>query len=256
MAEELNNQEALEGQPLQDAGTRTTDDSAAAGGQAAEGAAGEPDYKTEFEKLQGSYKELQGEFTSVSQEAARTRQLMETLQPFIDYSRMGGQPPVAGSGQEDAELDDTEPLTRKQVQELMNNMAQELRGQIIAQNVRTKYPDVCDGDWKEVIVRNELAKLARTHPYDTPEQRIDKAVAAARQILKGEREAGKADAEVERKKADEEARRKAAAAAKASGLESTGTSSPAPKLQDENKPVTADEYAQARQHRRYARETL
>jgi hypothetical protein len=247
-------QEGFEDQPPQDdAGTPASDDGTPAGDTAAD-QTDAVDHKAELEKLQASHKELQAQFTTVSQDAARNRQLMETLQPFVDYSRMGGQAPE-GAGEPEGDEDDEVPLSRKQVREMMSSMAQELRGQMIAQGVRSKYPDVCDNDWKEVIVRNELAKLAKTHSFETPEQRIERAVNKAREILQGERDAGKSEAELARKKADEEARKKAAAAAKASGLETTAGTSPK-QQEDDTKPVSADEYASARQSRRHARQTL
>lgn len=254
MAEERNNDETPAGQPPLDAGTPAPD-AATAGQEPAPADA--VDYKAEVEKLQNSYKELQGQFTTVSQEAARTRQLLDTVQPYIDYSRLqgAGAPPDHASSAGGSEADDETYLSSRQVQELLNKTVQDLRGEIIAQNVRMKYPDVCDGDWKEVIVRSELAKLAQSHPYDDPQRRIEKAVAKAREILTQERTQAKQEAAAERQKADEEAKKKAAAAASAAGLQATGTASPA-RTTDETKPVTPVEYTQARQQRRQAREAL
>ena len=248
----------------QDAGAAGAAGAAAAQG-AGQGAAGSGaiDYKTEYEKLQASQKELQSQFTTVSQEAARTRELVEAIKPYVDYSRMGAQGGEgAGVGANEAgseagaEGDETY-LNAKQVKELLNSTVQQVRGEIIAQQVRSQYPDVCDNDWKEVIVRNELGKIAKTHPYEDAPQRIKRAVEAARTIIKGVQDEGRKQAEADHQKAEEEAKKKAAAAAAASGLEATGvTSPPGQGNQTGSQEMSNDSYVSGRRDRRAKTQTV
>ena len=224
-----------EAQSQQDAGATGSDQDAGVADEGKTGEEGEAgsqeaasDYKAEYEKLQASQKELQSQFTTVSQEAAKTRQMLEAVQPYVDYTRLPGQQQQA-AGQtagEGTDEDEQTYLSAKQVKELLTHTVQEMRGEMIAQQVRGKYPDVCDNNWKEVLVRNELAKIAKTHPYDNPEQRIERAVEAARDIIKSMQDEGRKQAETEREKTEAEAKKKAAAAAAASGLQATGVTSP------------------------------
>jgi colicin import membrane protein len=218
MADEETIETGSEAQSQQDAGTAGDDQDAGAAdtGKADEGAAGSQDagsdLKAEYEQLQQEKKELQSQFTTVSQEAMRTRQMLEAVQPYVDYRRVPGQQ-QAGQSAGESEGDEEETyLSEKQVKELVSNTVQEVRGEIIAQQVRSTYPDVCDNGWKEVIVRSELAKIAKTHPYEDAQQRIKRAVEATRTIIKGVQDEGRKEAETERQKADAEAKKKAAAA--------------------------------------------
>ncbi|HUV66624.1 MAG TPA: hypothetical protein VMW24_22245 [Sedimentisphaerales bacterium] len=244
-------------QSQQDAGTAdadTTNQDAQADDATNDGAAGSEqdpkDYRAEYEKLQREKTELQSQFTTVSQDAAKARQMLEAVQPYVDYSRaqqQAGQQADAGQG----DSDDEEYLTKKQVQEFVANTVKGVREEIIAQRVRSQYSDVCDNDWKEKIVLNELAKLAKTHPYEDPEQRIKRAVETARNILKGVQEEGRKQAEADSQKAQAEAKKKAAAAAAASGLEATGVTSPATK-ESGTEEQTGPSYIQNRRDRREA----
>jgi len=247
MADEEKDQTGSEGQPPQDAGTTATDNQQAedAGHRAEAGDTTE--YKTEFEKLQASHKELQGQFTTVSQEAAKTKELLQTLEPYIDYGRL----PTQGQQQqaqvqEGGDEEEETYMTAKQVRQLMTQVTQSVREEILAQNVRTKYPDVCDNGPNEVIVRWHLQH--KTSPHESAEKRIEKAVEMTREMLKAEREKGKQEAEAERQKAQEEAKARAAAAAKAGGLGATGVTSP----HEESKPeqLTGESYIESRRARR------
>jgi len=258
MADQNELETGSETQSQQDAGTTGTDQNqdAGAGDTGTKDAGGQDaalDYKTEYEKLQTSQKELQSQFTTVSQEAARTRQMLEAVQPYVDYTRVPGQQQGAqATGESAAEGDEEETyLNAKQVKELLSHTVQEVRGEIIAQQVRSMYPDVCDDNWKEVLVRNELAKIAKTHPYEDAQQRIKRAVEAARGIIKGMQDEGRKEAEAERKKAEDEAKKKAAAAAAASGLEATGVTSPTPQGSGSAE-MTGQSYLNERRARREA----
>lgn len=188
---------------------------------------GQVDYKGEYEKLNNQVKELQSQFTTTSQELSRQQELMRTLEPYIDYNRyQQGQPgQQQGQGQQfETEEGEEVYLTDKQVKDMLNKQASTFRQELVARDIRAKYPDVCDNGPKEVIVRWHLQN--KTSPHEDPQKRIERAVQMTREILESERKAGQDQAEKQRKAAEEEAKKKAAAAAQMSGTASTGKTSP------------------------------
>ena len=267
MADEIRLEEGSVAQPPQgDAGTMgdgQVADGAGAGAAAAGVAAGTqgqpaagtetPDYKAEVQKLQAATKELQSQFTKVSQDAARSQELLQTLEPYIDYSRIqGGQPGQAADEAGDADAESY--FTKKDVKQLLDQQATTFRQELIAQNVRTKYPDVCDNGPKEVIVRWHLQN--KTSPHEPAEKRIERAVEMTREILKAERESGRKEADDARKKTEDEARKKAAAAAQMSGTAATGPTSPASGTPQVNEEMTGENYVNARRNRRAQTQTV
>jgi len=253
--ENIQNDDVSAGQPQQDAGTIEADQTAGdndSAGAAAAAAEDQTDYKAEHAKLQESQKELQAKLTQTAQEAARNKQLLDTIGPYVDYSRLHGGPganaPAAGSDEEDAE----EYVTGKQVKELVGNLSAKFKQELLAQNVRAKYPDVCDNGPNEVIVRHFLEK--NTSPFETPEERIKSAVENARDHIKSLKAEGRKEAETERAKTEADAKVKAAAAAKASGLAASGTTSPSTAA--ETPELTGESYVQQRRARRAQTQTV
>lgn len=266
MANEIRLEDSSGAQPPQgDAGTmdagQTADgaNAAATGGDAGAPAGTEtPDYKAEVEKLQATTKELQSQFTKVSQDHARSQELLRTLEPYIDYSRIqGGQPGQAPGAQPTGEAADADAetyLTKKDVKQLLEQQANGFRQELIAQNARTKYPDMCDNGPKEVIVRWHLQN--KTSPHEPAEKRIERAVEMSREFIKAEREAGKKEADDARKKTEDDAKKKAAAAAQMSGTAATGPTSPASGTPQTNEEMTGDNYVNARRTRRAQTQTV
>lgn len=246
--EDIRNDNVSAGQPQQDAGTIAADQTAGDTSIVED----KTDYKAEHAKLQESQKELQAKFTQTAQEAARNKQLLDTISPYVDYSRLhGGQganAPAAGQDDEGAE----EYLTSKQVKELVGNLSSKFKQELLAQNVRSKYPDVCDNGPNEVIVRHFLEK--DTSPYETPEERIKKSVEKARDHLKSLKAEGRKEADAERAKAEADAKAKTAAAAKASGLAASGTTSPSAAA--ETPELTGESYVKQRRDRRAQTQTV
>jgi len=242
--EDIQTEDASGDQPQPYAGTTGED---TAGAEAA--AEDTTDYKSEYEKIQESQRELQAKLTQTAQEATHNKKLLEAIKPYVDYTRL--QP---GAQQQPAEEEDDETyVTSKQVKEIVSNVSAKFQQELLAQNVRTKYPDVCDNGPNEVIVRHFLSK--DTSPLTSPEDRIKNAVEKTRNYIKSLKDEGRKEAETAQTKAQAEAKAKAAAAAKASGLSASGVTAPqAP--QDDNKPVSADEYAAQQQADRYRGQTL
>jgi hypothetical protein len=119
-----------EGQQSADAGG-AADSGQQADGSVQDGSAGQGGASGgELEKLRTDYQELQSKFTETSQELARNREMMETIKPYIDYSRL--QPPGAPQAgqQPNVEHEGEEVyLTDRQVKELLiriNNFARSL----------------------------------------------------------------------------------------------------------------------------------
>lgn len=248
--EDIQNEDVSAGQPQQDAGTIAADQTAGEGDAGAAAAEDQTDYKAEHAKLQESQKELQAKLTQTAQEAARHKQLLDTISPYVDYSRLqgGGNAPAAGSDEDEVE----EYVTSKQVKELVGNLSAKFKQELLAQNVRAKYPDVCDNGPNEVIVRHFLDK--DTSPYETPEERIKSAVEKAREHIKSLKAEGRKEAEAERAKTEAEAKAKAAAAAKASGLAASGNTSPSAAA--ETPELTGESYVQQRRDKRAQTQTV
>jgi len=244
--EDIQTEDVSAGQPQPDAGTTVEDTPAAGDSDAAAAAANEDttDYKSEYEKIQETQKELQAKLTQTSQESARNKQLLEAVTPYVDYTRL--QPGAAQQQPAGDEDDDESYVTPKQVKEIVSNVTAKFQQELLAQNVRTKYPDVCDNGPNEVIVRHFLQK--DTTPFNSPEERIESAVKSAREHIKSVKDEGKKEAEVERTKAEAEAKAKQAAAAKASGLAATGQTSPSAPQEDQE--MTGTNYVKDRRARR------
>lgn len=251
-------------QTQQDAGTMDTGQQAAAEGSADTGQQGKAsgqkqdsgsvDYKAEVEKLSNQVKELQSQYTTTSQELSKSRELMQTLEPYIDYSRFQqaqGRQQQQGQQFETGEGEEVY-LTDKQVKQLLNQQADTFKQELVARDIRAKYPDVCDNGPKEVIVRWHLQN--KTSPHEPPEKRIERAVEMTRQILENERKAGKEEAEKSRKAAEEEASRKAAAAAQMSGTASTGTTPPSQAAQPQE--MSGQSYIEQRRAKRNQTKTV
>ena len=98
-------EDVFAGQPQPDVGTTVEDTPAAANEDTT-------DYKSEYEKIQESQKELQAKLTQTSQESARNKQLLEAVTPYVDYTRL--QPDAAQQPDSDDE-DDESYVTPKQV---------------------------------------------------------------------------------------------------------------------------------------------
>ena len=183
----------------------------------------------------------------------RSQELLSTLDPYIDYDRMNAN--RGGAGGESSE-EDEEFMSSKQVKALISNVSKTFKQELMAQNVRQKYPDVCDDGDNEVLVRHFIE--TKTLPTDSVEKRIDDAVKLTREHLKSFEDKGRKAAQTEKEAAEKTTAEKAAAAAKASGLATSGATQAPNKAteEDENKPVTPDDYVAGRQKKRLQRQNL
>jgi hypothetical protein len=242
-----------EGQQSADAGG-AADSGQQADGSVQDGSAGQGGASGgELEKLRTDYQELQSKFTETSQELARNREMMETIKPYIDYSRL--QPPGAPQAgqQPNVEHEGEEVyLTDRQVKELLANQDKQFRQELAARDVRAKYPDVCDNGPKEMVVRYFLQN--DTSPYESPDKRIDRAVKKAKEFIENERKAGKTEAEKARQAAEQEAKKKAAAAAQMSGTGSAGPTTPT--QQEPPTEMSGSSYIEQRKNKRAATQTV
>jgi len=213
------------------------------------------DLNKKIEEISESNKNLQSQFTEVSQEAARSRELLTAIDPYIDYARMRGESGGGGSEGEGEGEGEESYLTGKQVEKMITDVKKGVNEKILAMNIRSKYPDIFDNGPNEVLGRYFLQN--KTIPTEKAEKRIEQAVKLTREHLKSLEDKGKKTADEEKAKAEAEAKAKAAAAAKASGLSPSGATTTTPKPQeDENKPVTADDYVAGRQEQRLKRQNI
>ena len=140
---------------------------------------------------------------------------------------------------------------------MLSSVTQTFQNELIAQSVRSKHPDICDRGPNEQLVGWFLKN--KTLPTDRPEDRIEQAIKLTKEYISGFESKGRTAALTEKEQAEKQDREKAAAAAKASGLATSGTTqTPNKEIQeeDESKPVTADGYAAARQKQRLARQNI
>lgn len=206
-------------------------------------------------ELTESNKSLQSHFTEVSQQSARQAELLAALDPYIDYDRLrrgtGGR-----EGESGEEEGDETYLTGKQVEKMITDVKKGVSEQILAMNLRQKYPEIFDGGPNEILGRWFLQN--KTIPTDSVEKRIEQAVKLTKDHLKSLEDKGRKSEKEETAKAEAEAKEKQTAAAQQSGLSPSGATETTPKPQekDENKPVTPNDYVAERQKTRLQRQNL
>lgn len=212
-----------------------------------------PDIQKQLDELTTSNKELQSQFTTVSQDHARQSEMLAALEPYIDYDRMNTE--RAGAGGEAGSADDEEYLNAKQVKQMLTEVTKTFQNTLQAQTLRQKHPDICDNGPNEQLVGWFLKN--KTLPTDKPEARIESAIKQTRDYLAGLEKKGRTAAQTEKEAAEKKTAEKAAAAAKASGLATSVATTPeTTKTEDENKPVTADDYVAGRQKKRLQQQNL
>ena len=189
--------------------------------------------KTTPSEVEQKLNELQSKYDSLSQDAAKSKHLLDELSPYVDYSRM------QGGTTEEADESGDEFMTRAEAKAFEKRIEQKLATENFTRDFRGKHPDLGDNGPKEELVRYFFEKEKGS--FDS---RLESAVKAARNLLSSEQEKGATKTKAEIEKAAKEAKAKAEAAAKASGLSSDGHT-PA-KASDED---TEPDYAAERRAR-------
>jgi hypothetical protein len=175
------------------------------------------------------YKDLQATMTTTKQDnavlkeaAAKDKELLDAVTPFIDYDKMNGKvaPPEDGDA-----LVDQQTLT-KTVQSLKDEISQNR----VTQNFRSKYPDM--------VAHEDLVGmyLQKTNPREPMDARIAKAVESTKTLLESQQTKG-------REQFEKEAKDKTTKEAEASGFGGSTTQKGEKKEPDGE---TYDEYVQGR----------
>lgn len=197
---------------------------------------------SETERLTSQMSELQGKFDNLSQDAAKNKQMLNEVTPYVNFDAMKS----GLGGSNDDEEEDTF-LSQKEAKALEQRIEQKIATNNFLRDFRTQYPDLADKGVKEDMVRFFFEN--KTLRNDSFDKRLESAVGAARSLLKSEQSKGEAKTKTALEKEAAAVKAKAEAAAKASGLSSTGITSP--QKASKNEPQTPSDYiAERREHQK------
>jgi len=184
-------------------------------------------------------KTLEAELAKVSQRAASTETLMQTLAPFVErgfgaQQEQSQEPPEQDLGMttDDESTFISRADHKKAIQELRTELLSTVRGTLLEQHLRQQYPDLADKGPKEDafqgFARKRINALnpAQRRVQDAVARALDEAAQDTRNWLRSIEQTGESKAKTDQQKKDQQAKEKQAAGIAASGLSSSGVSAP------------------------------
>ena len=137
----------------------------------------EPDsYEKRYKDLQSQTTKVTQELAAVREQADKDRDLMTTIQPYIDWDAVNGKTVVPE--------DDDALVDKKTLNATISDLKNQIQTNRTTQDFRTKYPDMTD---YEDLVGTFLGKTDQRRPIS---ERLEKAVENTRTLLESERKKG------------------------------------------------------------------